>query len=345
MHPPCSRPDGNRTGVSPTRATASRLLSAAYPHPGPSVWKDPRACLLLPYWREVLHAPMAAVLVWRGPLAVARSLQRRDGLPVPYGVALWERYNRSAIANLARTDVYVLDYDGMIEEPATSLAGLSAWLHSIGTFEAQQPWGHERALAVVTANLRHESAGTSVDDGVMLEEQRRLVQHLTNVAGGHRSLPQLTGDESPWTTAILDPRRALSVLELRKVQRQLEHSNAERDWFASALEEERTNLARLKASSSWRMTAPVRSVAARLAASRHRRGRALASPASRKAFNQRAREVRRVVARSSSRDLQARYLATLRKRQRVRRSCRVRRKRGSADPELWLSPNPGLRYW
>lgn len=258
-------------GGLPARATASRLLSAAYPHPGPSVWKDPRACLLLPYWREVLHAPMAAVLVWRGPLAVARSLQRRDGLPVPYGVALWERYNRSAIANLARTDVYVLDYDGMIEEPATSLAGLSAWLHSIGTFEAQQPWGHERALAVVTANLRHESAGTSVDDGVMLEEQRRLVQHLTNVAGGHRSLPQLTGDESPWTTAILDPRRALSVLELRKVQRQLEHSNAERDWFASALEEERTNLARLKASSSWRMTAPVRSVAARLAASRHRR--------------------------------------------------------------------------
>jgi hypothetical protein len=47
------------------------LVTSAYPEPGPSVWKDPRLCLLLPYWRSVLPAPLAAVFVWRSPLLAA----------------------------------------------------------------------------------------------------------------------------------------------------------------------------------------------------------------------------------------------------------------------------------
>ena len=82
---------------------------------------------------------MVAILVWRPPLAVARSLRRRDGSPIPYGVALWERYNRSAIANLAGTDVYVLSYDDMVEDPGVSLRGLTSWLDSTGHFDGMQP--------------------------------------------------------------------------------------------------------------------------------------------------------------------------------------------------------------
>ena len=266
-------PDGwaNDVGL-PDPSTASELLAAAYPNPGPSVWKDPRACLVLPYWRRVLQAPMAAVLVWRPPLAVARSLSRRDGSPIPYGVALWERYNRSAIANLAQDDVYVLDYDAMMEDPAASLSELTSWLGSNATFDAMRLRDHERALSVVTADLRHESVTTRDDDDhVVLDEQRRLVEYLTELAGGHSTLPQLPGEESPWTEAILDARRSSGVLELRKLQRQLEHSDGERDWFAAALEDSRSHLASLKASTSWRLTVPVRSVAARLAKPRDRR--------------------------------------------------------------------------
>ena len=53
------------------------LLTVAFVDGGPSVWKDPRVCLLLDYWREALTGPLAAVLVWRSPLAVARSLAQR----------------------------------------------------------------------------------------------------------------------------------------------------------------------------------------------------------------------------------------------------------------------------
>jgi hypothetical protein len=136
------------------------------------------------------------------------------------------------------------------------------------------PWDHERALSVVTADLRHESGKTTDDDDrIVLDEQRRLVQRLTELAGGHRALPQLTDDESPWTEAILDARRSSNVLEFRKLQRRLEESDRDRDWLASSLDDSRAQLANLKASSSWRITTPIRSVAALWASSRDRRTR------------------------------------------------------------------------
>ncbi len=254
------------------RADAVEALAAAYPEPGPAVWKDPRICLLLPYWRPVLQAPMAAVLMWRAPLAVARSLHRRNGLPLPYGVALWERYNRSAIANLADTDVYVLAYDALVEDPDASLHGLTSWLGSLDAFAGRQSWDHESALSVITANRRHESdRATGGDDHVVLDEQRQLVDHLTRLAGPHRSLPRLHGEESPWTDAILNTHRARDVVMQRDLERRLQHCEGERDWYVNALEESRSHLASLKASASWRVTAPVRSLA-KLRSTAHHRG-------------------------------------------------------------------------
>jgi hypothetical protein len=280
----------------PDRATAARLLAAAYPHPGPSVWKDPRVCLLLPYWREVLGSPIAAVLVWRDPLAVAGSLQRRNGTSLPYGVALWERYNRSAVANVADVDTYVLDYDAMIDDPAASVSGLTSWLASTGTFDGMGPWDHERALSVVAAEMRHQLVGTAdADDHVLLDEQRRLVEYFREVAGGHTMLPLPSWDESPWTEALFEAQRGSNPLELKK----LEESNHQLDWYRDALagshaelqaakaelhsartdlqaaraeaDGAQRDLATLKSSSSWKVTAPVRSVGTAWAARGRRR--------------------------------------------------------------------------
>ena len=273
---PPTLPEGwEHDGGLPDRNAAAAALATAYPDPGPSVWKDPRICLLLPYWRAVLQKPMAAVLVWRDPLAVARSLRSRDGMPLPYGLALWERYNRSAIANLAGTDVYVLDYDALVEDPAVSLHGLTSWMDSIGIFDGMQPWDHESALSIIAANLRHESLRRAeTEDRMVLDEQRRLVDHLTQLAGAQSALPQLPGEESPWTEAILDSHRAQNVLARRNLERSLQHCEGERDWYIGALEESRSHLANLRASSSWRMTAPVRSLSQLWTGSRQRRHKA-----------------------------------------------------------------------
>lgn len=253
----------------PDKAAASEALATAYPDRGPSVLKDPRLCLLLPYWRQVLNAPMAAVLVWRAPLAVARSLHRRDGLPIPLGLALWERYNRAAVANLSQDEVFVLDYDAMIEHPEASFSELASWLSSVRAFEDVPTRDRGAALSTITANLRHESGHNPDDDGgaLLLEPQRQLVLELSDLAGSHRGLPSLPSSESAWTDAMLDTRRSSNVLELKQLQRQIEHCEAERDWYATALEGARSRLARIETSSSWRLTAPLRSLAARLGTS------------------------------------------------------------------------------
>jgi hypothetical protein len=50
----------------------------------------------------------------------------------------------------------------------------------------------------------------------------------------------------------------------------LQHCEGERDWYVNALEESRSHLASLKASASWRVTAPMRSLAKRRSTARQR---------------------------------------------------------------------------
>ena len=60
---------------------------------------------------------MAAVFIWRSPLAVAQSLQARDRTHLADGVALWERYNRSGLAGLTGVNTFVTRYESIVEDP------------------------------------------------------------------------------------------------------------------------------------------------------------------------------------------------------------------------------------
>ena len=59
------------------------------------VLKDPRICRFAPFWLDVLDQAgcrPAIICTHRNPLDVAASLQRRDGLPLAYGLLLWLRH-------------------------------------------------------------------------------------------------------------------------------------------------------------------------------------------------------------------------------------------------------------
>jgi hypothetical protein len=90
-------------------------------------WKDPRNCITLPFWRTVAGPPVAAVFVYRDPVEVAGSLHVREGIGVTYGLALWDRYVRSACANLVGLPTMVADYARMLDEPA-------AWIRELEDF-------------------------------------------------------------------------------------------------------------------------------------------------------------------------------------------------------------------
>lgn len=90
----------------------------------PWVAKDPRFCLTLPLWRRVV-APVC-VHVLRDPLEVARSLAARGGLPVYWGIALWEAYQRAALQGTAGLPRIFVRYGDFAADPAgfaTRLAG------------------------------------------------------------------------------------------------------------------------------------------------------------------------------------------------------------------------------
>jgi hypothetical protein len=94
---------------------------------GSWVVKDPRLCLLFPFWREVLEHPFC-VLIYREPLPVARSLAARDGISIPYGIALWERYTREALASTRGLPRLLISHRELMADPAAILHRLHGHL-------------------------------------------------------------------------------------------------------------------------------------------------------------------------------------------------------------------------
>jgi GT2 family glycosyltransferase len=93
----------------------------------PWVWKDPRICATLPYWRRALERPVAALVMFRNPLEVGDSLLRRSKMSVPLGVAMWERYNRLVLEHARGLPTLVARYDDLLADP-------HAWCDTIAGF-------------------------------------------------------------------------------------------------------------------------------------------------------------------------------------------------------------------
>ncbi len=91
------------------------------------VWKDPRLSLLLSGWRKVIGRKIVMVIVFREPIETARSLFRRDGMPIDQGLALWETYNRKLLTQIEPAEALFCRYSAMVTEP-------DAWTAQIGSF-------------------------------------------------------------------------------------------------------------------------------------------------------------------------------------------------------------------
>ena len=72
--------------------------------------------LVFPIWRDALERPLC-ILVWREPVAVARSLQNRDGLPLVIGLALWEEYARAMLAYTIGLPRVLISYEDLVRDP------------------------------------------------------------------------------------------------------------------------------------------------------------------------------------------------------------------------------------
>jgi hypothetical protein len=191
---------------------ARHAAAMAFPRPGPVVWKDPRLCLLLPWWRGVLPPPVVTVYVWRAPLSVARSLRSRQGFPTSLGLALWERYNRHALAASAGHGVYILRYEELLDDPRASVSAVARWVHTAGRVSIRVDEEDVAAAAsLVSGDLaRHEG------EGELPRVVGTAVEMLTDLGGANEPLPAVDmANAPPWMADAIVQRREYEELYAR----------------------------------------------------------------------------------------------------------------------------------
>lgn len=174
--------------------------------PPPAVMKDPRLCFTLPLWRAVLTDDPVAVVVFRDPLEVAHSLQRRDGFPLTLGLALWHRYVRHSLASVAGLPVLVVEYGRSVDEPERLVRELAAFLGGHGI--SPQRDTRDRAARVLREDLRHQRDLSPVAS-TLEGEHEQLLDVLRGAVGGHDrwSAPDLPAEPS-WVDDVIDLTRS-----------------------------------------------------------------------------------------------------------------------------------------
>jgi hypothetical protein len=183
--------------------------------------KDPRLCLLFPLWQRVL-GECAAVIVHRDPLAVARSLAARDGLPLPVGIALWEDYNRRIIASTLGVPRLLVAHRDLLADPVGTTRHLLDQLVELGMADAQAlRLPAERAiLDLIRPGLQHHQPDRQIHREYLNACQLELLAGLESgdalrvpaapeLSAGARAV---LASHSRWVT---DDRRLRNEIDVR----------------------------------------------------------------------------------------------------------------------------------
>lgn len=71
-------------------------------------FKDPRTTILTEFWHKVLSSLQVKIdylFIFRNPVEVAKSLERRNEIKLPKGIELWRKYNQHAISFFEKNQV------------------------------------------------------------------------------------------------------------------------------------------------------------------------------------------------------------------------------------------------
>jgi hypothetical protein len=197
----------------------------------PWVWKDPRNCLVFEFWPSVLAVRPIVVLVARNPLEIVASSQRaRSDQGKIYALALWERYLRQALRQIAGLPVFATDYDALLSAPLAWCGQVRTFLDHEGVTAHAPP--ERDVVAFVDAALRRVrfTRAEFLDDSDVSDAQRALFLAVEHLEGGHDEFsPPTLPAETPTTEALLAERRR-TVQVKDELFRLLELERASRRW-------------------------------------------------------------------------------------------------------------------
>lgn len=118
------KPPGGPVHWPETLSEARDKALSAYPRARPWGFKDPRLLFTLDGWLAALPDARLAGSV-RHPLAVARSLQARNRMPLDQGFALWTAYNARLYQLVQARDVPLVNFDWPPERYLRAMTALA----------------------------------------------------------------------------------------------------------------------------------------------------------------------------------------------------------------------------
>lgn len=177
--------ESDRAGYTSAAADIVMNLDAHRP------WfvKEPRLCLLFPIWRAALETPLC-IHIHRNPLEVAQSLQKRNNIPIPVGLALWETYNIRALQASQGLPRHILAYEQLLREPIPALESTHAFLTRHANYGLRLP-GSLELSAFLNPDLQRQRATEERFSEAATNSQIALYEFLT---GASTTMPP---DEPP----------------------------------------------------------------------------------------------------------------------------------------------------
>lgn len=149
--------------INKLRKQAAQLVDELHTDTDIAGIKEPRMAILMDFWKDIISGPKY-VFIFRNPLDVAKSLNKRQNMPIPDGLELAFKYNSSILEflNSGKQEALVLRYEDFLTEQIYHVRRLINYLGLEDSDELIQ-----RGLKDVEPVIRHNKT----DDKEFLESK------------------------------------------------------------------------------------------------------------------------------------------------------------------------------
>jgi hypothetical protein len=160
-------------GLADLKVKAHAVVSEAFSAAPVWGWKDPRTCLTLPFWQDVVGS-IRYVICLRNPAAVLASLSRRDGMSAEKAERLWLTHVQSSLAHTSGRPRLLVCYDDLMHDWRPELRRIAAFigyperaeapdvLEAVGAFLERELCHHRMTIEDLAANQRISFATTGL---------------------------------------------------------------------------------------------------------------------------------------------------------------------------------------
>ena len=198
----------------------AQLLVDSFKGRQPWGWKDPRNCLTIRFWRNLIP-DLKVVIIVRNPLEAAYSMHKRNGVSYALSLRLWEIYNRRILAVTDCMECLVTSYSRFFDEPELALS-------EIADFARLDPAKVTKSAALVSRHRRNTtftldqivSAGVSERIvelyQTLLDRSRGLAGADRETSGSQEEIALLPGSASRLNTAVPDGEEIRQELATRR---------------------------------------------------------------------------------------------------------------------------------